>query len=209
MWHRSIQILVNILLVWPKAAKDVDPQPWVLSGTVPPHSALNKAHSYPCFPPSFFLRCTDIFLPESAPFPSLLFFTCQSPVLTHMLFSLRMSSHTHMLQAGPVCWIKHPHICLPSTHSSRRGVTTLICHAPCLPFITDTLIQHTSDVISLQLEIHQARGVFNCLVGAVLPKPSPFSPSHLFWVSPHSEALFCQGAAHNSTLTAPCWRFSI
>lgn len=104
-----------------------------------------------------------------------------------------------------MCWIKHAHICLPSTHSSQRGVATLICHAPRPSFITSALIQHTSNVISLQLEIHQARGAFNCLVGAALPKPSPFSPSLLLWVSPCSEAFFCQGAA----LAAPAWRLSI
>lgn len=161
----------------------MDPHPWVPTGTVPPHSALKKAYRYPCFPPSFSLRCSVMFLPEPTPFPSLLFFTCQSPILTvstHMLFRFRLSTHTRMSQAEPVCWIKRAHICLPSTHSSRRGVTTLICHALRPTFITGTLIQHTSDVISLQLEIHQARGAFNCLVGAALPKPSPLSPSHFF-----------------------------
>lgn len=167
-----------------------------------PH--INKAQCCPRLPPSFCLRCSVMLPPDWAPFPSLLFFTCQSPVSTvstHMWFDLRMSTQTHACnRTGPVCWITHARICLRCAHSSRRGGTTLICHAPRPPFITGTLIQHTSDVISLQLEIHQARGAFNCLVEAALPKPSPFSPSHLFWVSPRAEAL---GRIYKR------WRFSI
>lgn len=100
------------------------------------------------------------------------------------ILSATLKSTVTQLSPNAALWTRiHTDAQTHSPHSSRRGVTALICHALSLPFITDTIIQHTSDVISLQLEIHQAQGAFNCLVGAALPKPPPFSLPTLCFTS--------------------------
>ena len=78
-----------------------------------------------------------------------------------------MQFHMQVLNPPSTYTIGHP----------GRGITTLFCHALSLPFTADTLIQRSSDVISLQLETYQAQGAFNCPVGAALletlPRPDP------------------------------------
>lgn len=142
---------------------------------------LDAIFLYLLFSPSLSLSLLSFRLPSSHLLSFLTAF-CSSafpppcPHSHHVVFHMSEQQHTHTHGHGVMQTQLHrlPFAHTHSTHSSGRGVTALICHALSLPFIAGTIIQQTSDVISLQLEIHQAQGVFNCLVGAALPKPPPF-----------------------------------
>lgn len=130
--------------------------PHVRAALITFHTDIRSKHMYTYL--DHILDYTHICLPFSHP-------KTHTPSHTCCSADMQTDTHTH-----------YP-------HSSGRGVTALICHALSLPFITGTIIQHTSNVISLQLEIHQAQGAFNCLVGAALPKPPPFSLPTLCFTS--------------------------